>query len=183
MPNRQSTHLSERGPAILNVMAGPVVRTDIVDVYVFRCRKDVRPGVEFLQLRRSSEPMRGTWQPVMGHIREGETAPQAALRELTEETGAMPRHDLLGLWQLEQPNVYYLASRESIMFSPCFAAKVNAAVEIRLNDEHDAARWAPVDHVDLLFLWPGQRAAIAQIVRDIIPADSPVAAALRIACG
>ena len=64
------------------------VVSEIVDVYVFR-RRD--PCVDYLLLRRSEvEVLPGTWQAVHGRIRPGETAPQTALRELSEETGLEP---------------------------------------------------------------------------------------------
>ncbi len=157
-------------------MAGPVMRTDIVDVYVFR----TQPRLQFLQLHRAEGALSGTWHPVMGHVLEHETAPQTALRELAEETGYAPGNALDGLWQLEQPNIYYLTSHESMVLSPCFAARVNPNVEPRLNEEHDDHRWVDRDDADRLFLWPGQRLALQQIQRDLIPPDSPHLKMLRI---
>lgn len=83
---------------------GPLMRTDVVDVYVFRrvpARRGVAAGkdaggsaakrgatrVEFLQVLRSSEPLAHTWHPVMGHIEAGETAVECAMREIEEELG------------------------------------------------------------------------------------------------
>ena len=163
-------------------MPGPTLRTDIVDVYVFRCRK---PGhacdVEFLQLRRAaSAVLPGSWQPVMGHTLDGETAAQAALRELREETGFAPGAGVEAAWQLEEPNAYFLARLDCVMLSPCFAVRVAAGVEPTLNPEHDAARWVKRDATDRAFLWPGQRKAVAQIVRDVLEPGSPVEAVLRV---
>lgn len=169
-------------------MPGPSIRTDVVDVYVFRrcaaCKGD--PGsVEFLQLRRSSrvKALAGTWQPVMGHVEAGESATQTALRELSEETGIRPgepRRALLGLWQLESLNTFFLASIDAVMMSPCFAAQVGPECEPVLDETHDAFRWVARDHTDRLFMWPGQRVAIEQIVRDILPEESSVRAVLKI---
>lgn len=159
-------------------MAGPGVRTDIVDVYVFRHEHGT--GAEFLQLRRTSPPLAGTWQPVMGHILPHETATAAALRELREETGYAPDRGLRALWQLECPNVFFLASADAMMLSPCFAAWVDPQVEPVLDASHDAVRWIPRDRCDRDFLWPGQRQAIDQIVRDLLPPGSPVAPILRV---
>ena len=47
-------------------MPGPQLRSDIVDVYVFRRVAAPRGAAEFLQLRRvSGIRMGGSWQPVM----------------------------------------------------------------------------------------------------------------------
>jgi len=150
-------------------MPGPTVRTDIVDVYVFRLTGGGCAGVEFLQARRVKGKMAGTWQPVMGHIEAGETAVDTAMRELAQETQYKPNAGLIGMWQLESVNTYFLASEDCVVLAPCFGAQVDAGVEPRLNDEHDAFRWVRRDHVDRVFVWPGQRVAIEQIVRDILP--------------
>lgn len=163
----------------------PELRTDIIDVYVFREATDASGGVELLQLRRATGALVGTWQPVMGHATDGESAADTALRELTEETGfALDAGDaafrVLGLWQLEEVNTYFLASHDAIVMSACFAAQVPAGAEPRLNEEHDAARWVRRDHVDRAFLWPGQRAAIAGLFRDVLSMESPLRATLQI---
>ena len=168
---------------ILTTMPAPTVRTDLVDVYVFRVGNAETMGqdapITFLQMRRTEGPMKDTWQPVMGHIRsrqadgrtpiEDETATDAAIRELAEETGYRPAAGLLGLWQLETVSPYFLASQNCVMMSPCFAAQVPTNLDPVLNHEHNAFRWVGRDLVDRAFIWPGQRVAINQIVRDILP--------------
>jgi len=154
-------------------MPGPAIRSDIVDVYVFRREST---GARFLQMHRSAGALAGTWHPVMGHVMEGEAAPKTALRELAEETQLRPT----GFWQLEQPNIYYLASHDCIVMGPCFAVEVEAHAEPTLNEEHDAHRWVGLDEVEGKFLWPGQRLAVAQIVRDILPADAPARGWMRL---
>lgn len=165
-------------------MPGPKVRTDIVEVYVFR--RAARGVAEFLQLRRSNGAMAGSWQPVMGHIEEGETAAAAAIRELHEETGFTPgpgpeKKSLTAMWQLESVNAFFLATHDAILLSPGFAAEIAPGHEPKLDDAHDAHRWVPRDQADRLFVWPGQRQAIHQIITDILAPDSPAEPHLRIA--
>src|SRR5690606_28407418 len=117
-------------------MPGPRIRTDIIDVYVFRFPSITTADqplpafaadAQLLQLRRNREPMKNTWQPVMGHVEEDETAAVAALRELAEETGfTRESGSLLHLWQLEGVNTYFMAGFDEIVMSPCFAALVAA---------------------------------------------------------
>ncbi|MDX2132031.1 MAG: NUDIX domain-containing protein [Planctomycetota bacterium] len=174
--------MTDRPP--VSAPPGPRLRTDLVDVYVFR-RPDGR-APEFLQLRRARPPMHGTWQPVMGHVEPGESAPHAALRELQEETGLSRTSPALrGFWALESVHPFYLAGRDEIVLSPRFAVEVDPAWKPDLTRDpahphepaHDDARWtASAD----AFIWPGQRACIAEIYALILPEVSPVRAVLAI---
>lgn len=156
----------------------PTIRADIVDVYIFRRS----PAVEVLQLRRAAGGvMGGTWHPVMGHVEAGETAAACALRELREETGlAEDDPALLGVWALEQVHPFFMAPRDEIVLSPRFAAEVRADWTPRLNDEHTAARWVPAAEAERWFMWPGQAAAVGEIVGSLLRDGSLSAAALRV---
>jgi len=153
-------------------MPGPPLRTDIVEVFVFR--RPAPRALEFLQMRRLREPMAGTWQPVMGHVEAGERAPAAARRELREETG-FAAGMLRGFWQLEAVNTYYLASRDELVMSPGFAAEVAPGAAPVLDEAHDACRWIQREAVDRHFLWTGQRRQVAHLVSDLLETGSPVA--------
>lgn len=144
-----------------NLPPGPRIRTDVVDVYVAR-RGAL--GLEFLQLRRARDPLRGSWQPIMGHIEAGESAVQAAKRETKEEVG-LERSAALGLWQLEQVHPFFLAGSDEIVMSPRFVTEVGLAWKPVLNQEHSEFRWVQEAKVGEMFVWPGQRAAIAEASR------------------
>ncbi len=166
--------------------AGPRVRSDIVDVYIFRRRPTkarVDPAgeavggddvVELLHLRRAPTEehggrLAGTWQCLMGHVEGGETAIECVWRELKEEVGLeQDSPELLGLWSLEQVHPYFLASSNAIMLSPRFAAEVVGDWHATLNDEHDAVRWLRASDAEKSFMWPGQRAAIREIRQEIL---------------
>lgn len=65
-----------------------IKRTDCVGVICFR------PGHnsdEVLLIRRGTAPRKGDWSLPGGRIEQGESEEQAALRELTEETGISAR--------------------------------------------------------------------------------------------
>lgn len=162
-------------------MPGPPIRTDIVEVYVFRAPAAGRSAdAQFLQLRRAAgAELPGTWQPVMGHLLQGERAAAGALRELAEETG-LPPLQAMGFWQLEELNTFFFHAAEAVVMSPGFAVRVEPGWEPVLNHEHDAHRWVKRDAAERAFLWPGQRHAIEQVVRDVLAADSMVEPFLRI---
>lgn len=162
--------------------AGPSLRTDLIDVYIFRLTDEAAPeSVQFLQLKRSRPPLSGSWQPVMGHIEEGETGVKAARRELAEEVGlrAGDQH-VLGFWALEQVHPYFLAEVDAVMLSPRFALQVAPSFEPSLDDEHDAFRWVERDDVGASFVWPGQRAAIREILDSLLDPRGTTRDLLRI---
>ncbi len=193
---------------------GPRIRSDVIDVYIFqRATVPPRPvvgagaastawsgitpdtgadpahGVYFLQLKRTRDPLGGTWHPIMGHCEKGETALQCALREMAEEVG-LSRGDsaLRGLWALEQVHPFFIAELDAIVMSPRFAVEVvggGAGWSPRLNDEHGAHRWVHArDAVrpsgDVAFMWPGQRAAAREIVESLLVQGSVCAERLRV---
>jgi len=155
----------------------PRVRTDIVDVYVFRRT----PRVELLQLMRTGEPMVKTWQPVMGHIEEGESAAACALREIEEEVGLRDGDPaLIGMWALEQVHPYYIAELDSIVMSPRFALEVAPGWKVKLNAEHSADRWIAAEDAEKSFMWPGQVATIREITESLLRPGSLSFGALRV---
>lgn len=161
---------------------GPPIRSDIVDVYIFRATRASDPtSIEFLQLLRAGDPLGDTWQPVMGHVEAGETAANCARRELVEEAGLRAGDSAwLGLWALEQTHPYYVAAIDSIVISPRFAARVDPAWTPVLNGEHRDLRWVAAGDVDAQFFWPGQKLACREIVNEIMRPGSETAAALAI---
>lgn len=153
----------------------PTILSRIVDIYVFR---RAPAGVEFLQLRRRADSrVGGTWQSVHGAIEPGETAANAARRELLEETGLCP----LRFWQLEQVNTFFVAAEDAIHLCATFAAEVAADATVRINIEHDDFRWILAAEARTGFMWPGQRACISEILDTIIPPD-PSEPFLRLPC-
>lgn len=136
---------------------------EIVDAYVFRRTSDGE--VQFLMLHRSpGRYLGGTWQAVHGRIEPGETAWQAALREIREETAVVPS----AFYQVDTVNTFYMAVDDTVHHCPCFAAEVEANATVALNDEHDAFEWVPADAALERFIWPGQRRAVREILEEII---------------
>ena len=151
------------------------VRFDMVACFV------VRPGAvagthEFLQMRRAADDfMGGAWSTVRGKVEEGEKAWAAALRELREEAGIAP----LEFYQVDTVDIFYLHGDDTLWHCPGFCAVVDRDVEVVLNAEHDAYRWTERGRIDAGFLWPGERAQLAEVCREVLD-NGPAKSYLRI---
>lgn len=157
--------------------AGATIRADVIDLYIVR-RK--RRTLSFLQLLRTKTPLDGTWQPVMGHIEAGETAAGAAAREGIEEVGLdVFGPSALGFYALEQVHPFYIAAIDCIVLSPRFVVEVGTSWLPRLNREHEGHRWVAASRARDRFLWPGQWAAIREIV-EILTGPAATRESLRL---
>lgn len=151
------------------------VRYDMVCCFVVR---PTEAGVlgEALQLRRSpGETLAGAWSTVRGGIETGETAWAAALRELHEEAGLIPKE----FYQLDTVDLFYLWRDDTLWHCPGFCAVVDRDAIITMNGEHDQYRWVERSRIQQDFLWPGERAQLAELAREILD-DGPAKPYLRI---
>ena len=137
------------------------VRYDKVIVYVLRPSEDGKDW-EILQMRRRADVyLGGTWQFCSGGIESGETPAEAAVRELREETGLVPRQftflSHVESFQVPQGTIWHRTG---------FCAVVNRADAVQLNDEHTAFRWIRRREIHAKVTWPGEKTALAEIFRE-----------------
>jgi dATP pyrophosphohydrolase len=145
------------------IMPVPPIRPTAVAVYVFRSETGAADSagpraVELLQIRRSAKAAshHHSWQTVYGGIEPGETAVEAALRELREETGLAPAR----MFQVEYLETFYFRPTDSLLLMPVFGVEVPAHAQVTLNHEHDAFRWIPENQISTAFMWRTQREAL-----------------------
>lgn len=127
----------------------PVIR--VVDCHVARQSSD---GWEYLVLRRAEGRVdAGRWRIVTGKIEDGETAWQAALRELREETAFEPAR----LLAVPYVNQFYEWQHDRINAIPVFLAVVDSDADPVLDGEHVDHAWLGIDAAAERLGWPGQR--------------------------
>jgi dihydroneopterin triphosphate diphosphatase len=134
----------------------------VVDVYPYRLGA---AGAEWLVLRRASDVRyAGSWRMVGGKIVPGETAWQAALRELREETG----REALMAWTLPAVNVFYEWESDRIERAPAFAARIEG--DPILDREHDRFEWLRADAAAGRLAWPEQQ-RLLRLADDLLQRD------------
>jgi 8-oxo-dGTP pyrophosphatase MutT (NUDIX family) len=158
---------------------GARVRADVVECHVVR---RIGGGLEVLSLRRTREPLRGTWQPVFGHCEQDEGSVACVVRELREEIGleVSGGGGCEGLFALEQVRPFYVWRLDAVVLGPRFVVVVNDGFEPTLNGEHDAARWMSMGEASRDAHWPGQRDALAEIAWLLSDAGMSARETLRV---
>ncbi|MCX7805443.1 MAG: NUDIX pyrophosphatase [Planctomycetota bacterium] len=129
-----------------------------VVAFVFRQQANT---VQFLMLKRSKE-RGGFWQPVSGTIKGRETAAQAAMREVEEETGLRLRRYVVA----DAVNVFYKEAEDTIYVEPVFGIEV-ADGKVTLSPEHILYRWCSPEDAMGLLPFEGNRVALRAVCRAI----------------
>jgi dATP pyrophosphohydrolase len=136
---------------------GPTVRSRFVAVYPFA---RVDGSDRMLMLRRAVGAFAGHWYMVTGTIEPGERAWEAALRELREETGLVPRE----LWSADFTDAFYNPADECIEMVATFVAKVGEDPSpVILNGEADAHEWCLLPEVLARMPFAGHKRALAEV--------------------
>jgi 8-oxo-dGTP pyrophosphatase MutT (NUDIX family) len=149
------------------------IRVGVVDVYVVRITET---GWRILTLQRAKDSRRPlSWETVHGRIDAGETPPQAAVRELREETGFTPER----IYSVTV-NPYYIVATDTVQLATVFCAFVGSD-GVTISEEHQAYEWLTVDDALKRFTWPRTAEAIAHITKLLGTGDAgPAEDVLRI---
>tara|TARA_B100001245_G_C22551646_1_gene275971 strand:- start:81 stop:542 length:462 start_codon:yes stop_codon:yes gene_type:complete len=142
-------------------MASVTIR--VVDCYVYRQTND---GLKFLLMKRNLNKIyEHLWQGVAGKIEDGETAPEAAIRELKEETGFDP----VKVFVADHVSRFYEVHGDRINLVPVFGIEVNSD-EVILSEEHIDFKWVTIEEALNTLVWNGQKKGI-QTVHDMVISD------------
>lgn len=146
----------------------PTVR--VIDCHVAR---ETAEGWQYLVLQRAAGHLdAGHWRVVTGKIEAGETAWQAALRELREETALVPTR----LLAVPYVNQFYEWQHDRINAIPVFVAVVAPDAVLELDAEHVAHRWFEVEEAIAHLGWPGQREGLRAADMLLSGGDHPAGA-------
>jgi 8-oxo-dGTP pyrophosphatase MutT (NUDIX family) len=110
---------------------------------------------------------------VTGGVEPGERIPEAAMREVREETGLGP-DEIERFYDLDQVAPFYDESPDAVVVSAIFAARVRPHAEPRESWEHDGLRWVPADEAARLAVWPSYAESIRRVRAQLLdPALEP----------
>ena len=114
--------------------------------------KATKPRRDYLVLHYEA----GHWDFPKGHVEGEETAEEAAIREIEEETGLTPEK----MWVAPKVNSFYSAVSDTICLIPVFAAQVAKDSNVIISAEHSECTWVNPREAKELLAWDGQRRAI-----------------------
>jgi dATP pyrophosphohydrolase len=137
------------------------VRTSIVCAYIFQRRSE---GPRFLLLKRKSSYMFGLWQQVAGKVEKGESAVQAILREIKEETGNRPQY----LYSADIVETFYDIQHNCLHVVPVFVAELDSKDQVVLSGEHSEFKWVTIDEAKELFSFTQQRLSVDLIGQEFV---------------
>jgi 8-oxo-dGTP pyrophosphatase MutT (NUDIX family) len=121
-------------------------------------------AARILALRRAGPYAGGAWGLVTGSIEPGETAIEAALREIAEETGLRAAN----LFTSGLTETFYLGPENVLELMPVFVTLMAAPVAVTLDQGSNAYRWCDRAEALDLFSFAGQRRAVADIWHDFV---------------
>ncbi len=128
----------------------------VIDAYVFIQKKE---GFKFLMLKRAETKIyEHLWQGVAGKIEKGETAYQAAIRELEEETGLSPKNMFIA----DHISRFYETKDDRINLVPVFGIEVDNE-DVRLSSEHVQFKWVEYEVGLKMLVWNGQKEGISAV--------------------
>lgn len=136
------------------------LRAHISSLFVLR---RTPAGTQVLLLKRVGN-LKGEWCQIAGKLETGETAWQAALREMTEETGLTPSQ----FYSADICEQFYEVSLDTITLAPVFVAYVEPDAQVVLNPEHSAFLWVSIDTAIEMVPFGGQRKVLRYIEDEFI---------------
>ncbi len=140
----------------------PNITSLYIEVCVFKFEKG-QPKYLILHRSETEKIYPGIFQFITGTIEEGETAVDAAKREMIEEINIPHKN----LWVIPLINSFYVYTKDVINLSPMFLAEIENDKIPSLSSEHQAFDWCDYSTALKLLHWHGQKKALT-IVNDFL---------------
>ena len=135
--------------------------SDIVDTYMFR---RINARTQFLVVRRRSETeAKDIWQSIHTKVLAGETALDAARRDVEQTTGVVP----VRFFTADYIGQFYDAVSDTIVLAPTLAAQVAAKSKVSVSAEFSDYAWCDLEETTARLRWSSHRWAVRHIY-DVI---------------
>lgn len=135
--------------------------SDIVDTYLFR---KINARTQFLVVRRRSETeAEDIWQSIHTKVLPGETALDAARRDVELTTGIVP----VRFFTADYIGQFYDAVSDTIVLAPTLAAQVAAKSKVGVSIEFSDYAWCDLEETTARLRWSSHRWAVRHIY-DVI---------------
>lgn len=106
------------------------------------------------------------WDYPKGHLEEGESAWQAAVRELREETG-IRQVDRVGRFQKDMQYAFYSSKKGPIRKTVTYFAGRTRTADVVVSDEHTGFAWLPYEEAMQRLTYDNARTMLAAAHRAI----------------
>jgi dATP pyrophosphohydrolase len=136
------------------------------NVLVFPYRHTAAGGLEFAIFRRADADC---WQGLAGGAEQGESAEEAARREVEEETGCAIEEGWIFLDAVATVPVSAFAGRRAwgpdvyVVTEWAFGVAFPASAEVTLSAEHREVRWLRYAEASALLRWDSNRTALWEL--------------------
>ncbi|MGE7113533.1 NUDIX hydrolase [Lysinibacillus sp. NPDC047702] len=131
--------------------------------------KKINNEYNVLLLKRASEALRDVWCYIGGGIEKDESAWEAALREIKEETGITK----VRLYTSNKFDQIYSPKKDYIYIAPVFVGFVEEQQEVTLNDEHSDYQWLSFNRAIETVTLPGNDEVLRSIEKHFIMRKPP----------
>ena len=138
----------------------PKIKVRVVDCYIF---SQTGKNIHYLLLKRNKNRIyEHLWQGVAGKVEKDETAWQAAIRELKEETSLKP----FRMFAVDYISTFYESHHDLVNLVPVFGIEVKDR-KVILSEEHIDYEWLSFRDAYERLPWNGQKKGLS-IVNDMI---------------